>query len=190
MQSRFLVQAMGVVIAMFLLSSQSFAQTDEHPIEVGGLVTAIDLRDTIGEKPLGVGGRFTYNFTKNIAVDSEVSYFPENGSGDFGETIALVGVKAGARSEKFGAFAKIRPGIVHFGGNAFQSFNNSQSKFALDVGGVIEFYPTSRAIIRVDVGDTIIAFGDEAINRPVPPFVIRPGTTHNLQTSFGIGYRF
>jgi hypothetical protein len=190
MQSRFLVQVMGVLIAMFLLSSQSFAQTEDHPIEVGVVVTTIDLRDSVAEKPLGIGVRFAYNFTRNLAIDGEIVHFPENPSNNFGQTIVLAGLKAGLRTEKFGAFAKARPGVAHFGGEAFRARNNTQSRIAFDVGGVLEFYPSSRVIIRVDVGDTIIPFGDDVINRPVPPFVFRPGTTHNFQTSFGIGYRF
>ena len=187
---RLLVQLMGISLALFLFSSESFAQTEDYPIEVGGVVTTIDFRDTLGEKPLGVGGRFSYNVTKNFALDSEVTYFPQNSSGNFGQTVALVGIRAGARSEMFGIFAKARPGVVHFGGDAFSAFNGTQSKFAFDVGGVLEIYPSPRLIVRIDVGDTIIPFGSDTINRPVPPFVTRPGTTHNLQSSFGIGYRF
>ncbi len=178
------------VMLFTLFSWETFAQTDEHPIEVGGFLTTIDFRDSAGEKPLGVGGRFTYNFTDNFALDSEIAYFPENPSGNFGQTVALAGVRAGVRTERIGVFGKVRPGIVHFGGEFFTARNESQSNFALDVGGVLEFYPSSRVIVRVDLGDTIIPFGDDTINSPLPPFILRPGTTHNFQGSFGIGFRF
>lgn len=187
---RLLIQVVGISLALFLFSSDSFAQTEDHPIEVGGVVTAIDFRNTLEEKPLGIGGRFTYNVTKNFALDSEVTHFPENPSGNFGQTVALVGLRAGARSETFGIFAKARPGVVHLGGDAFRVRNGTQSKFAFDVGGVLEIYPSPRLIVRIDVGDTIIPFGSDTINSPLPPLVRRPGTTHNLQSSFGIGYRF
>jgi len=190
MQGRILVQLLGISLVLFLFSSESLAQTEEHPFEVGGLVSTIDLRDSVAEKPLGFGGRFTYNFTKNLALDSEVSHYPENPSNNYGQTVALVGVRAGARTKDFGIFGKLRPGVVHFGGEAFLARNNSLSKFALDAGAVLEFYPSPRVIIRADFGDTIIPFGSDTINSGVPPFVIRPATTHNFQGSFGVGFRF
>ena len=190
MQKRFFTYILGTLLVSILFSLPTPAQTDKRPIEVGGFVTTVKFSDPISETPLGVGGRFAYNFTDNFALDSEVAYFPQNPSGNFGETIAVVGVKAGVRRKKFGAFAKFRPGIVRFGGDFFRARNSERSNLALDVGGVLEYYPTSRFIVRVDVGDTIIPFGDKIINNPLPPIINRPGTTHNLQISFGVGYRF
>jgi hypothetical protein len=159
-------------------------------MEVGAFLTTIDLSDSVREQPLGFGGRFTYNFTDNLAIDSEVSYFPEDPGGNFGQTIAVAGLRAGVRNKKFGAFVKARPGLVHFGGDAFFFVDDNPVRFALDVGGVLEFYPSKRVILRVDIGDTIIPFGDDTINSPVPPLASSPGTTHNLQASFGVGFRF
>jgi Outer membrane protein beta-barrel domain len=191
MLRKFSVQKVGIAIALFLFSSESFAQTRDHPIEVGGFITAIDLRDTVGEKPGGFGGRFAYNFTNNFAFDAEAAYFPENSGGNFGQTAALAGLKAGIRSESFGVFAKLRPGVVRFGGDFFRTYNNrSQNYFAVDVGASLEFYPSPRVIVRVDLGDTIVPFGDNTIRRPLPPYTNRPGTTHNFQASFGVGFRF
>lgn len=190
MQRKFLVHITGLLLILFLFSLSSFAQTDTHQIEVGGFVTTVNLRDSVGEGPVGVGGRFAYNFTDNIALDSEIAYFPQNPSGNFGETEALVGIKAGVRREKFGAFAKVRPGIIHFGGDDFKVRYGSQSNFALDVGSVLEYYPTERTIVRFDLGDTIIPFGDQTLNSVTPPFTITPETTHNIQVSFGVGFRF
>jgi hypothetical protein len=191
MLRKFSIQKVGIAIALFLFSGQSFAQTPERPIEVGGFLTTIDLRDTIGEKPGGFGGRFAYNFTNNFAFDSEVAYFPENPSGNFGQTVALAGLRAGIRSESFGAFAKVRPGVVRFGGDFFRVRNDgSQNYFAVDVGAVVEFYPSPRVIVRLDFGDTIIPFGNNTINTGGLPPAIRLGTTHNFQGSFGVGFRF
>lgn len=192
MNKKYFAHSFLIMLALFLFSSSSFAQIDEHPVEVGGFLTITDFNDSVGEKPLGIGGRAAYNFTKNFAIDGEVSFYPNylNGGGGVSETVTVVGLKAGVRSEKFGVFGKIRPGIAHFDSESFRLRNNEPTKFALDVGGVLEYYPTKRIILRVDVGDTIIPFGDETRNIPVPPFIDRPGTTHNLQTSFGVGFRF
>jgi hypothetical protein len=192
MWRRFSVQKVGMAISLFFLfSSESFAQTRDRPIEVGGFLTIIDLTGSVGEKPGGLGGRFAYNFTKNFAFDAEAAYFPENPSGNYGQTVALAGLRAGVRGESFGAFAKIRPGVVRFGGDFFRTYNNrSQNYFALDVGASLEFYTSPRVILRFDLGDTIVPFGDNIINRPSIPATFRPGTTHNLQSSFGVGFRF
>jgi hypothetical protein len=191
MKRRCLVRMAGLATLVFLFSLVAVAQTSEHPITVGGFVGTIDLRASVDEKPLGFGGRLTYDFNDNFALDGEAAYFPQNPSGNFGQTVALAGLKAGYRSEKVGVFGKVRPGVVHFGGDFFKTYNGqSQSHFAVDVGGVLEFYPSQRVVVRVDLGDTIIPFGQDTIRGPLPPFITRPGTTHNFQASVGVGFRF
>jgi hypothetical protein len=76
-------------------------------------------------------------------------------------------------------------------------FDEGRTFFAADVGGVVEYYPTRRVILRVDAGDTIVRFRESG---PVifPPTGTFPGssaitvadTTHNFQMTFGIGFRF
>jgi hypothetical protein len=76
-------------------------------------------------------------------------------------------------------------------GDFFRTYNNrSQNYFAVDVGAALEVYPSARVILRLDLGDTVIPFGDSTINRPGLPGTIRPGTSHNFQGSFGVGFRF
>jgi len=55
---------------------------------------------------------------------------------------------------------------------------SGETRFALDLGGVIEFYPSRRFVLRVDLGDTVIRNS-------------QPGrTSHNFQFGAGIGIRF
>src|SRR3954464_15502682 len=58
-----------------------------------------------------VGGRLTYNFHEYVAFDSELVHYPENSSGNFGETQGLFGVRAGKRFGRapVGLFVKARP---------------------------------------------------------------------------------
>jgi hypothetical protein len=181
-----------MVLLTFLsgMTSTLAQQSDLQKTEIGGFVSIIDLRESVGEKPFGFGGRFSYNVNDNFAVDGEVVHFPQNPSGDFSETQGVVGVKAGIRKEKFGVFAKVRPGIIRFGGDFFKARNNgARNNFVVDAGGVFEYYPSSRVILRIDVGDSIIPFGNDLIyaGSLLP---VQPKTTHNLQTSFGVGFRF
>ena len=131
------------------------------------------------------------------------------------------GVKAGKRFKKIGLFGKVRPGFVTFtkvsklvgvtpvtlihvslGPLLFQNpeFRIKKATYpSMDVGAVVEFYPSRRIVTRFDVGDTIIRYG---IYReptgvvctgvcPPPAVFQRPAETkHNLQLSAGIGIRF
>ena len=176
---------------------------EAHRAEVGVLYTGVNLKG-FGETVNGLGGRFGYNFNRNLALDAEFSFFPETrlGNRQTGQkTQAFAGVRAGARSRYVGLFAKARPGVM-FIGEVTSGFNcnrtgfgrmcrPSHNNFALDAGGVLELYPSSRTIVRLDAGDTIvrirevrggtgILFGGTGTSE----------TTHNFQFSVGFGYRF
>jgi hypothetical protein len=174
---------------------------DAHRAEVGAFYTGVNL-EGFGETVNGLGGRFGYNFNRNFALDSEFSYFPEThlGNSQFGtKTQGFVGVKAGARTGRVGVFAKARPGVM-FIGEVTSGFNcnstgfgrtcrPSHNNFALDAGGVLEFYPSPRAILRLDAGDTIVHIRDATAGVIGGP-VVTNDTTHNFQFSVGFGYRF
>jgi hypothetical protein len=70
---------------------------------------------------------------------------------------------------------------------------------ALDIGGVLEFYPTRRVVTRFDFGDTIIRYGATTINSidgpaggpfVTTPITINGETRHSFQFSAGVGFRF
>ncbi len=84
------------------------------------------------------------------------------------------------------------------------SFAIADTGFSLDVGGVAELYPSKRLVVRLDVGDTIADRQSPPIfiGRPIlngqgglvsNAFFALPGsnvTTHSLQLSAGVGFRF
>ena len=160
----------------------------------------------------GFGGRFTFNLNKHVSLEAEGNFFPHESFNDpagGGRVLqGQFGVKAGKRFGKFGIFAKARPGLVSFSkalaqvgtttifdpnGQAF-TFpifgERRRTHFSLDLGGVLEFYPSRRVLTRIDVGDTIIHYGSDSFF----PFSLSPEptsrNTHNLQISAGIGFRF
>ena len=114
------------------------------------------------------------------------------------------GVKAGKRWEKWGVFAKARPGFTSFSqgrfildldsaGNFVSSHFERTTHFTTDVGGVLEFYPTLRIVTRFDAGDTIIHYGPQSVRNFFPPpttFTLPAATRHNFQFNAGIGFRF
>lgn len=60
----------------------------------------------------------------------------------------------------------------------------------MDVGRVIEFYPANRLIIRGGVGDTMIHYSRRVLGTQTAPVVLDAEAKHNLQLTFGIGWRF
>jgi hypothetical protein len=175
---RILVAA-TVLLPLAAVLAQAQARNDTPKVDVGAHFVVSRLRD-LDDTNLGVGGRISYNFTDNIAVEGELTYFPQ----DLG-TIAtssyqgLFGVKTGWRSEKAGIFGKIRPGFMRFDRLA-PALTSTQ--LAVDIGGVVELYPFRRSVVRFDIGDTIINFGTGLV---ATPFV-----SHNLQFGVGYGFRF
>lgn len=222
-----------------LLTYSVFGQTDDNSnetelkkIEVGGQFTVLQQRSfnedsVIFDNPnrftppldahqteFGFGGRFTYNFNKNIAVETEINFFPVDrlsseataeilGSNAFvrvfiepaGRKLQVVaGPKIGYRGKRIGVFGKIRPGIFYV--DRFRTIFELTPNFAsargqkkvfpsLDVGGVVELYPSKRTILRFDVGDTIIRYTAQEPKQFNPAF-----TRHTFQFSTGFGFRF
>ena len=171
----------------------------------------------------GFGGRISYNLNSIVALEAELNLFPgadsvtepeEFNDGYFLE--GLFGVKAGKRFEKVGIYGKARPGFLYASKSVLELRPDTgciaifpppvgcfqptgKNSFALDVGGVVEIYPTSRTVIRFDFGDTIVRLSERDIstiftrNGSFPRFVawrMPAETTHNFQGSVGVGFRF
>lgn len=202
------------ILCLMVFATTTHAQIDEHKFEIGAVFTAITLTDfkqrvspgfATGDSTVkGLGGRLAYNVNNTFAIDGEVNFFPETkfGNEEFGQKVqGFVGVKAGVRNQWAGVFVKARPGVMWFG--EFPSLGSCTStsfgrrcgvahdkNFALDFGGVVEFYPARRAIIRVDMGDTLIRFRDRNVGVFSNPVVLNGGFKNNFQISAGFGWRF
>lgn len=209
-----------LLILCFAVAGQQTEPDKQKPakIEVGIQFSALDIGpqdprfsgflDRTSEA--GGGVRIGYNLTKHIALEGEVNFFPNENFATFDRggnlTQAQFGVKVGKRFDKFGLFAKARPGFLNFsqvftqtgtqtvtfGGQTivFPVFGiERRNFFSMDVGGVVEFYPSRRVLVRFDIGDTIVNEGE----LPVPPVGIIPlpgRVDHMFQFSLGIAFRF
>lgn len=180
----------------------SAPDVDEHRAEVGAFYTGVNL-DGFGETVNGLGGRFGYNFNKHLALDAEFGFFPETHLGNRqagGKTQAFAGVRAGARTSRVGVFAKARPGVMFIGevtsgfscsGTSFgRTCRPQHNNFALDLGGVLELYPSARTIVRFDAGDTVVRLRSATAGLLTGGPTATTDTTHNFQFSVGFGYRF
>lgn len=229
-----ILMLLNIVFAIVCLNraaaSQSTDDSDFKKYEIGGHFTFLRRVDTHAAtetiqrrfprssntgspaiSELGLGARFTYNFTKYAAIEVEGNLFPEDKTANpvLGVPIrvvepggrklqAVAGPKIGYRAERFGIFGKFRPGLIRLDRyDAVIQVGPPENFFVLsetrnrvgflnfDVGGVFEYYPTKRTVFRVDVGDTIIHY------RKLPPKEINPSITrHNLQINVGFGFRF
>lgn len=219
-----------VIVLILCYGQNSFAQDETPKYEIGAQFSSLSFNDNdgrptgavlreFGDQTLpGIGGRFTYNLNDHVGLEAEANFF-------FGDTElfaplgsggrpfqAVFGIKAGKRFEKFGVFAKARPGLVSLSEGKFDlstlgdpslpiSFFDVQERathFAVDVGGVVEFYPSRRIVTRFDIGDTIIRYGDQTLpvsgaflSGTIPPTrTVSSETRHNFQFSAGVGFRF
>jgi opacity protein-like surface antigen len=184
---------------VFLSASAHSAQAQSEPpkFEVGGQFSLLNfdpkLLDRSRRNEIGGGGRFTFNFHKYVAAEAQFDYFPQNDTERIGtftltqfgsKAVGVFGVKAGARKKSFGVFGKARPGFIHFSAVpgflcvAFPCPQVAKTNFAFDVGGVVEYYPSKKAVLRFDASDLIIHY---------QRFF---GTEHNLRISAGVGVRF
>lgn len=199
---------LALLASLVLAPAAARAQSDDDPVaggrrgEVGAFYTGINLRG-FGETINGLGGRLGYNLNRYFALEGEFSFFPEThlGNRQSGQKVqGFAGVKAGARSRRVGLFAKVRPGVM-FIGEVTSGFNcspaglgsvcrPSHNNFALDAGGVVELYPSSRTIVRLDAGDTIVRIRRAAGSPLFGGGATTSETTHNFQFAVGLGYRF
>jgi hypothetical protein len=200
-------------------SSQAQTQDELPKFEIGAQFSSLSINRSFGTRTEpGVGGRFTINLTDNFAVEMEGNIFPRDerfGSlGTGGRAVqALAGVKIGKRYQRFGIFAKARPGLISFSRgkteltptNPVDPFSQilvrseRLTHFAADLGGVLEFYPSRRIFTRLDFGDTIIRYGSTTTNALITapgggltsiPITSPDAARHNFQFSAGIGFRF
>ena len=214
-KSLYLVAAAILFSTTFCQRSAQAQTDDSRKFEVGAHFTSLTLGASRTEP--GLGGRITYNVTRSIAIEAEGDLWPHDSRSvlapNGGRAAAfLAGIKVGKRFDRWGIFVKARPGLITFtqgrldiipnGSNSpfpFDFLTERRTHFAMDVGGVLEFYPTKRIVTRFDMGDTIIRYGATTVDSiqlspsgapVVVPFPVPAQTTHNFQFSAGVGFRF
>jgi hypothetical protein len=182
-------------------------------ITSGGVV----IFDTPSEVTHNLGGRFTVNLNKHVALEGAVDLMtkaPFIGGSTYGThgVQGQFGVKAGRHFKRVGVFGKVRPGFLRFSNVVRQTGTRAETRFfpgetvivalfgrgpktyfETDVGGVVEFYHGRRIFTRFDLGDTIIRYsGRVAATNSARFTIFRPPdeTKHNFQLNAGVGFRF
>jgi len=200
------------IVVILALALGTYAQAQQRAVgptgdsasetprfELGAAVSGIHLSEN---NNFGVGARAVYNLNSSFALEGEGDFFlnnPAPGIRSGGRAIqGLFGPKIGYRTDTVGIFGKARPGFITFS-NTFQGINfNPAAPFAftietgrltepaLDLGTVIEIYPSRHWAWRTDLGDTMIFYRSAAFFG-----ITLPGSTqNNFQFSTGFQYRF
>ena len=153
----------------------------------------------------GFGGYASYRFYGPLYLDGDLLYFPagtsHSGPQDGGTILqGTFGIKGGIRRNHFGFFGKARPGfnsysqaltsVTDVGAGPTYTYTRS-TNFALDLGGIMEFYPRESSTLRIEVGDTHLYFNDRTYTVNGIP-VTSPGgkLQHSIQCTVGYGWRF
>jgi hypothetical protein len=195
----------GLMFFSLLLPAAVDAQDNYTRFELGAQYST--LRETNfaleGKNFSGVGGRFDWNFTRRLAFESSVDFFPENGVPlplvQGGQTVqAVFGLRAKAvQTRHFAIFGSVRPGLLHFSGvetlangTAGPYLDRPVTYFVLNLGGGIEYYPSPRWVLRFDIeGDPYRVPADVTSNSSGNTLAIPGKINDSTRLSFGVAYR-
>jgi hypothetical protein len=200
MKKHFLSMIAAVISLTVLGGIEAKAQsaTDSDKVEIGAQFSFIHFSD-LASNDVGVGGRLCYNLTDFLGVEGEVNYFPSDkdniglftGVGQGGHKAdVLVGPKIGFHSNKWGVFGKFDLGAIHFSRDIFTDSSPGDTDFAFDFGGGVEYYPSRRTYVRLDVGALIFRIPGSSVNENGILATSPAFYSHNFQMSLGIGARF
>jgi hypothetical protein len=196
----------SLLLTVITFASVVVAQSKKDKIEIGVQSTSLTLVQPdfpVDDTQTGIGGRVTYNFNRSIAAEAEINFFPQKQFiliADGNAIQAQFGVKLGKRFEKFGLFGKLRPGFLSvdrvgsFIPGPTLNFKIEREAFVtIDIGGVLELYPSRRTVVRFEAGDTAIRhrplFGQTSIINPSIELIRPAKFNHNFQFTAGVAFR-
>jgi hypothetical protein len=200
MKRHILSMAAAVLSLTIIGAVEAKAQSSEYDkVEIGGQFSFIHFDDLSSNDP-GFGGRIGYNFADFLGVEAEVNYFPEDksqvglfsGVSQGGHKVnVLVGPKVGFRSNRWGIYGKFDLGAIHFSRDLFTNTSPGDTDFAFDFGGVIEYYPSKKTYVRLDLADMIFRIPGSTVNEGMGVIASTPAFySHNFEMSLGVGVRF
>ncbi len=190
--------------ALALAALTGAAAAQERRFELGLEVPIVKLSQ-VAETDTGLGLRLGFDLSRSVALEAALGYFPADlGDPAFSgsRTQALLGLKAGRRGEKAGVFATARGGVTSFS-EAPAPFpciliyppplscqmGGGDTLATVELGGAFEYYPSSRSVLRLEVGDQLLRWPGPVIDGTGQ---VRESDfwDHDLRLSVGFGWRF
>ncbi len=186
------------------------AQTGDAPADrprfEAGLQLAVARSGEFDAGDSGVGGRLGFRPVAPVGIEAEVTVYPGAFPGrrpfSRARIEGLFGVTVGPTLGRVRPFARARPGflvirqssepvacILIFPPPLACVLAGGRTVPAIDLGGGLEVSATSRALVRVDVGDRLLRY-------PAPAFDSdrsiqqRPFVGHDVRVAFGAVLRF
>jgi hypothetical protein len=180
--------------------------TDRARGEVGALY-ALHIKEHLLNLDLepdsGAGVWGDYDLSRWLSIDGTIFYLPKNDKQinfqDGGQALeAYLGVRSGFRLKHAGYFVKVRPGMVQFAHtvntlNEFPTYSIQYGRFtnfALDIGGIVETYPTRHLVLRAEAGNVHIYYREKTVAVDRIPEQIPSTGRASVLLLFGAGVRF
>lgn len=202
-----------LLVAILAGARSVAAQSTGSRFEVGAQFSTLRLTDLSDFNAVnaGLGGRVSYDFSRWFAIEGELNLFPRDrldvgsevtSTGDFRLRYTrrrfegFAGPKLGVRADRFGLFGTLRPGFARLTDKGVNCMGEPCSRmlfllalpeyrteFAMNMSGVLEYYPSPRLAARLDLGTTLIRH-----RSPAPP--CNDCTSRNFSSRVGFGFRF
>jgi hypothetical protein len=209
--------ATAIWLFLVFVVATTQAQSSEPKVEIVGQFTRLRFEQTPSQKNWKSGGGAVIAYSINPTISLEAAFLgfgkgPTIFAGEVEdrprpEFQGLFGIKAGVQRQKYGVFAKLRPGFTGFSSaphciddHIVSCGSYQKNGFTVDYGGVFEAYPVRRVVLRLDVGAAYTRYPDRRVFIPSEPgssipfpgvFRDRDGVSRNLfQLSIGAGFRF
>lgn len=180
------------VAVAILVAAPGAGAADAGTWDLGVAVAAVPasrgegVRDAPEKRVPGVGAWGTFHASGLLALEAGVdAYFPQAELGRLGaaprrKVLVAAGLRLGRRFGAVGVAARVRPGVLwsDYDLVTFPAARTRESDLAVDLGGVLEYRPVGRWLLRLDVSDLYVPSGD----RESHPF-----DEHNLRLGIGVG---
>jgi hypothetical protein len=201
MTSRVVVSS--VLFGFLLMAVPGRAQAQDRRADVSLQVSVRSLHE-FDETEAGFGARLSYRFSRWLAADGEVTFFPADvGSPAFsGSRLeGLAGVRGGPHRGSTGVYLALRGGAVRFAEAPapFPCIAIFPPPLACAIGGDtvptvqltggFEAFPADRWVVRVEAGDQLLRYSGPAFT-PDREVIDKGLWSHNFKATASVGLRF
>jgi hypothetical protein len=193
----------SVLLGFLLVVVPGWAQAQDRRADVSLQVSVRSLH-AFDETEAGFGARLSYRFSRWLAADGEVNFFPADvGSPAFsGSRLeGLAGVRVGPHLGSTGVYLALRGGAVRFSEAPapFPCIAIFPPPLACAIGGDtvptvqltggFEAFPGDQWVVRVEAGDQLLRYSGPAFT-PDREAIDKGLWSHNFKATASVGLRF
>jgi hypothetical protein len=190
---------------VLLMSVSALAQSEPDRFELGAQLAAIKSSE-FEATDVGIGARFSWAPVGLLGLESEINFYPKSFPAKFPFSRArvegLFGATVGPKVGPARPFAKARAGFLNVreASEAFAcilifppplscQLGAGRTLPAFDIGGGLEWFPTRRTFVRVEIGDRVLKYPGPALSKKGA--ILDDGFfSHDFRFAAGAGLRF